>query len=231
MSQMKLGQLIGLASTAPYENEAVTSGAKYKQLQSKVIRLSDIFNENLDRQRFLWLNSTLNDENQKMAKQYAKNWTCSLMANQNAVTSFRNWRKELQETTISEIIVKAGYSKLNTRKNLKKVTDILPGQFSRECRVQGRTTQKADFALRLKKSNKLLLLEAKAVGVKIDAFKRMKECREKADDWYSHFGKNVLCGAVIAGFIPLSEVQALINSNIAVFWEHRLDVLHDFINS
>ncbi|MEK8021313.1 MAG: XamI family restriction endonuclease [Candidatus Parabeggiatoa sp.] len=231
ISQMKLGQLIGLASTAPYENEVVTSGSKYKQLKSKVTQLSTLFNDNLDRQRFLWLNTTLNEENQRIAKQYAKNWTCSLIANQNAVTSFRNWRKDLQETTISETIVKAGYSKLNKRKIITKITDILPGQFSLECRVKGRTTQKADFAIRLKKSKKLMLLEAKAVGVKIDAFKRMKECREKADDWYSHFGKDVICGAVIAGFIPVSEIHALLNLNLEVFWEHRLDLLYDFINS
>jgi hypothetical protein len=196
-----------------------------------VTQLSTLFNDNLDRQRFLWLNARLNEENQRIAKQYAKNWTCSLIANQNAVTLFRNWRKDLQETTISETIVKAGYSKLNKRKIITKITDILPGQFSLECRVKGRTTQKADFAIRLKKSKKLMLLEAKAVGVKIDAFKRMKECREKADDWYSHFGQDVICGAVIAGFIPVSEIHALLNSNLEVFWEHRLDLLYDFINS
>jgi hypothetical protein len=231
MSQMKLGQLIGLPSTAPYENEIVSSGSKYKQLKSKAIQLSTLFNDNLDQQRFLWLNTPLNEENQRIAKQYAKNWTCSLIANQNALTSFRSWRKDLQETTISETIIKAGYLKLNTRQIIKKITDILPGEFSLECRVQGRSTQKADFAIRLKKSKKLMLLEAKAVGVKIDAFKRMKECREKADDWYSHFGKEVICGTVIAGFIPISEVQTLLNSNLEVFWEHRLDLLYDFINS
>jgi uncharacterized protein (DUF2062 family) len=95
--------------------------------------------------------------------------------------------------------------------------------------VKGRNVQKADFAVRLKSTQKLLLLEAKAVGVKIDAFKRIKECREKADDWRQKFGDKVVVGAVIAGFIPLSEVESLVRSKIEVFWEHRLDQLTEFL--
>ena len=77
----------------------------------------------------------------------------------------------------------------------------------------------------------LLLIEAKAIGVRIDAFKRIKECREKFDDWKQTFGDAVEVGVVLSGFIPEREYQSLIDEGIHVFWEHKENDLYEFITT
>ena len=126
--------------------------------------------------------------------------------------------------------VKAGYTSVVTRRIVTNINDILPGQFSRECRIQGRNVQKADIVVRLKRSKKLLVIEAKAIGVRIDAFKRIKECREKFDDWKQTFGDQVEVGVVLSGFVPPQEFQSLIDEGAHVFWEHKESDLYDYIS-
>lgn len=232
ISQMKLGQLIGCTTTSDFEERyADVNSSLYRKLENVAPQLCVLFNEYLDIQRFLWLSTHLDDSQKQLAINYAKNWTCSLISNQNSSTAFRNWRKELQETTAVEQLVKAGYTSIPKRKLIYSVEDLLPGQFVRECRVQGINIQKADIVIRLKKSKKLLLIEAKAIGVKIDAFKRIKECREKFNDWRQAFGRNgAVYGAFLSGFIPESECKSIIEDGGMIFWEHKDDLLN-YVNT
>lgn len=203
----------------------------YKKLEKLAPHLCDIFNEHLDKQRFLWLSTDLDDSQKELAVNYSKNWTCSLISNQNSNTAFRNWRKELQETTAVKQLVRAGYVSIPKRKLISSIEDLLPGQFTRECRVQGINVQKADIVIRLKKSKKLLLIEAKAIGVRIDAFKRIKECREKFNDWKQAFGRNgAVYGALLSGFIPMSECRSINEDGGMIFWEHKED-LFNYVNN
>lgn len=229
ISQMKLGQLVNLTSTKDFEDTMITTGNQFRKLSLIAPSLSKLFNEYMDWQRFLWLQTEMADNHFALAKEYAKKWTCSLIANQNSNTAFRNWRKELQETSAINQAVRAGYTSVATRRIITNINDMLPGQYSRECRVQGRNVQKADIVIRLKRSKKLLLIEAKAIGVRIDAFKRIKECREKFDDWKQTFGNLIEVGVVLSGFIPEREYQSLIEEGAHVFWEHRENDLYDYI--
>lgn len=229
VSQMKLGQLVNVLTTKDYEDEKITAGIKHRQLCSLAPKLCQLFNEYMDWQRFLWLQTEMTDDQYELAKEYAKKWTCSLIANQNSNTAFRNWRKELQEMAAVNQAVRAGYTSVATRKIITDINDLLPGQYSRECRVRGRNMQKADIIIRLKQSKRLLLIEAKAIGVRIDAFKRIKECREKFDDWKQSFGDKVEVGVVLSGFIPEKEYQSLIEEGAHVFWEHRENDLYEYI--
>ena len=89
--------------------------------------------------------------------------------------------------------------------------------------MQGRTRQKADLAVRSKRTKRLVLIEAKAVGVEIDSTKRIKECCDKAGDWQSAprlDAPDVV--AVIAGFFNPTGLANLRASKIHVVWEHRL---------
>ena len=230
ISQMKLGQLVGLTSTKEFEDSLISKGKKYMALQKVAPALCKLFQEYLDSQRFLWLQTKLSEQQYKLAVIYSKNWTCSLIANQNSSTVFRNWRKELQETSAVNEIVKAGYSSVERRRIITNIDDLLPGQYSRECVIKGRNNQKADIAIRLKSSRKLLLIEAKAIGVRIDAFKRIKECREKFDDWKETFGNQVEVGVVLSGFIPSGEYNSLVDEGIKVFFEHHITDLYDYVN-
>jgi len=225
ISQMKFGQFFDLKSIAKFENDKVVKGtAKYKELVTIAGQIAAFANKHLDTSRFIWLADDSLRNN--LAYSYAKKWTCSMAADQNAQTAYRNWRKEKQELSIATELVSLGYVKSGYSGVIKQQTDIKIGEYTNEIRIKGRTIQKADVAFRSKKSKRLVLVEAKAVGVEIDATKRIKECCNKADDWASGSG---LLGpeivAVIAGFFTPTNISNLEASNVHVVWEHRLSDL------
>ena len=114
---------------------------------------------------------------------------------------------------------------------MTKQTDINIGNYSKERKVKGATLQKADLIVRRKQDGRLFLLEAKTVGVQVDAFKRIKECCDKARDWKSNteLGKPEVI-AVIAGFFAEQNLSALAQANVHIVWEHNLDTLRQLLD-
>ena len=81
-----------------------------------------------------------------------------------------------------------------------------------------------------KKSEKLVLIEAKAVGVELDSTKRIKECCDKANDWSSSNKlKDPKIVTVIGGFFNINGINNLKASEIGVVWEHRLSDLKIYL--
>ena len=228
ISQMKFGQLFGMGSIDAFENDRLEVGsAKHAALCKIADGIAAFASKNLDGERFLWVSNpekTISDIG--LASEYAKGWTCSMAADQNAQTRYRTWRKDQQEHAIASVLVGLGYTKSNYRGIVTKYTDIMIGEFTQELKVRGRTHQKADLIVRSKKTNKLVLIEAKAVGVELDSTKRIKECCDKANDWKSgrELDKPVVV-AVIAGFFTPTGIKNLLASKISVAWEHRLSDL------
>lgn len=232
ISQMKFGQFFGISSISRFENDKVSPGTiKYQALKAIAPKITLFVKERLDKQRFLWLEA---DEkcasDLDLARAYAKNWTCSIAADQNAQTKYRNWRKEQQEHSITAALVKLGYTKSTYSGIISQDTDINLGEYTQELRVQGRTRQKADLVARSKSTRRLVLIEAKAVGVEIDSTKRIKECCDKANDWQSSNALNqpdII--AIIAGFFNSTGINNLRASKIKVVWEHRLSDLGEVL--
>jgi len=228
ISQMKFGQCFGISSIGKFENDKISPGtAKYRTLKTISSKIALFAKERLDRQRFLWLGiggNSVGDSD--LARTYAKNWTCSIAADQNAQTRYRNWRKDQQEHAIASTIVEFGYTKSTYTGIISKYTDIKLGEYTQEMRVQGRTRQKADLIARSQSTKRLVLIEAKAVGVEIDSTKRIKECCDKASDWRSSKKLNQpVVVAVIAGFFTSTGIANLRASKIKIVWEHRLSDL------
>lgn len=225
ISQMKFGQFFGMGSIDKFENDRLEAGsAQHKALSKIAHKVAAFATENLDGNRFLWVSNPKRIiTDLVLASDYAKGWTCSIASDQNAQTRYRNWRKEQQELAIASTLVELGYTKSSYRGIVTKHTDIKIGEFTQELRVKGRTRQKADLIARSKKTKKLVLIEAKAVGVEIDSTKRIKECCDKANDWNSgHDLNNPMIATVIAGFFNSTGIQNLLASNVSVVWEHRL---------
>jgi hypothetical protein len=227
ISQMKFGQFFGLKSIGNFENDKVPKGtAKHKMLAKIAGRIAQFATENADKSRFVWLS----DEslNTIIAQSYAKKWTCSLAADQNAQTAYRTWRKEQQEQAIIAKLVALGYVRSGYSGVIAKDTDINIGEYTKEIKVKGRTVQKADVVFRSKSTKKLVLVEAKAVGVEIDATKRIKECCDKANDWASASElRSPEIVTVIAGFFTGNNLANLRASRVHVVWEHRLSGLEE----
>jgi hypothetical protein len=225
ISQMKFGQLFGLGSIDMFENNRLEPGsAKHNALCKIAPQIAEFATKNLDGNRFPWVsNPKRKISDPILACDYAKGWTCSIAADQNAQTRYRNWRKDQQEYAIASTLVELGYTKSSYRGIVTKNSDINIGEFTQELKVKGRTRQKADIIVRSKKTKKLVLIEAKAVGVELDSTKRIKECCDKANDWKS--GKDLdkpIVATVIAGFFTSNGIQNLLASKISIVWEHRL---------
>lgn len=232
ISQMKFGQFFGLGSIDKFEKDRLEPGSSRHDALVKIApQIANFASENLDQRRFLWVAEDAKEiSDSKLASDYAKGWTCSIVADQNAQTRYRNWRKDQQEHAIASTLVGLGYIKSSFSGIVRKVTDIKIGEFTQELRVQGRTRQKADLIARSKKTRKLVLIEAKAVGVEIDSTKRIKECCDKANDWRASSSLNrPEIVAVIAGFFNSNGIQNLQASKITVVWEHRLDDLKEVL--
>lgn len=230
ISQMKFGQFFGLSSIATFETDRIVRGVKLEQLKRISEELAQFVRQNLDRSRFLWLEQELEGDSLALARDYAKKWTCSLIADQNAQTEYRNWRKARQEALIQSFLVQGGYTRSSFAGEVQSYTDIKLGQYSLERKVRGQTSQKADLVVRSRETGKLVLIEAKAVGVQVDAFKRVKECCDKSRDWSlgAPLGE-IDVVAVVAGFFAPANIEALEAAGVSVVWEHRLSDLEAHI--
>ena len=228
ISQMKFGQLFGLSSTDKLEAKKVAIGSsQYSTLARTAASIAQFATDHLDRSRFIWLDG--GGQRSTLALSYAKKWTCSLAADQNAQTAYRNWRKAQQEQAIVATLTKMGFAKSACRGIVCKYTDIAPGEYTQEIKIKGRTLQKADIAFRSRRSGRLVLIEAKAVGVELDATKRIKECCDKASDWKSASELEApQVVAVIAGFFTASNLSNLEASGIHIVWEHALNDLEKY---
>jgi hypothetical protein len=228
ISQMKFGQFFGLNSIDVLENRKITGGSSLAILQKLAPEIANFINENIDSSRFFWRDdiTKITDE----AERYAKMWTCSISADQNAQTAYRNWRKERQENAIKQKLFSFEYNISEFKGVLSKLDDLRVGEFTTETRVKGRTRQKADVVCRSRRSGQLILIEAKAVGVELDATKRIKECCDKASDWRSasELGAPTVV-SVIAGFFNETNIGNLQASDIHIMWEHDLNEMRKLL--
>ena len=203
ISQMKFGQFFGISSIDRFENQKVANPtAKHRELQAIAPRIATFVTEHLDKSRFRWLEEELEEGLRGLARDYARKWTCSIAADQNAQTRYRNWRKDQQEHAIAGALI--------------DIWNIL-GLYSAGCRAippisrsesllkrresKAGRGERAGLVVRAKVSKKIVLIEAKAVGVEIDSTKRIKECCDKASDWKSCAALgNPIVVAIIGGF-------------------------------
>ena len=227
ISQMKFGQMFGLKSTKKLEAERVIGGTStHRELCAVSNEMAVFISRNLDQRRFVWAKGGKSPASYDW--NWAKAWTCSLASDQNAQTAHRNARKSEQEELIANKLKALGYVRSRHTKEIANQQDIRPGEFTCEIKVRGRTTQKADVVLRTISTNRLVLIEAKSVGVELDATKRVKECCDKARDWTLNkdLGKPLVI-AVISGFFSVKNIQNLRSAKVEVVWQHNLDALEN----
>lgn len=222
ISQMKFGQFNGVGSTTNYEGDDPSTPAK-----ATAQEMAKFMEENMDERKVPWL---FRDVDVDEWIDVSRDWTCDIIAQSEANTRYRNWRKDVQEDKVAEAMQEAGLRHVSRSSTISDIDDLPAGTFVSETKVAcPGDDQKADFVARLAK-DEILFLEAKAIGVKIDSYKRIKEIRNKESDWRAGF-PNAKVGAAVAGWIPDSQIETLLGDDIEVFWEHRLDSLQDYIQS
>lgn len=220
ISQMKFGQFNGVGSTTNYEDDDPSTPNK-----ATAQAMADFMQANIDERKIPWLYRDVDPEEWI---DVSRDWTCDIIAQSEASTRYRNWRKDVQEDNVAEAMIDADLRQVSHSSTISSIDDIPAGTFVSETKVAcPGDDQKADFVVRPSK-NDIMFLEAKAVGVKIDSYKRIKEIRNKESDWRSGF-PNAKVGAAVAGWIPESQIETLQGDEINVFWEHRLESLQDYL--
>lgn len=222
ISQMKFGQFNGVGSTRNYEDDDPSTPSKAVAKQ-----MADFMQNNMDERKVPWLYRDI-DVDEWI--DVSRDWTCDIIAQSEATTRYRNWRKDIQEDEVAETMKEAGLRRVSRSSTISNIDDLPAGTFVSEIKVAcPGDDQKADFVARPAK-DEIFFLEAKAVGVKIDSYKRIKEIRNKESDWRSGFPE-ARVGAAVAGWIPASQIETLLGDDIEVFFEHRLDSLQDYLQS
>ncbi len=256
ISQMRLGQIIGITSTGPFEKDGTKPGP---QQAADLVRW---FENYLDRERFAWTGPTpppWSVAERQIAEHYAKLCTVALVSNQNTATQYRMKRQKMQEDAIAAALVAGGLtlqarvgpvpSATGRKKKgegparrprkgpagVSSADDVQPSHFVRAATVLAglERNQSADLTVRPGPAPKLFCIEAKAVGIRIDSAKRLKELNDKYTDWQAVKPKlDLVTLGVCAGFFNLIELIATIRvRGIPMFFEHDLAPLADFLQT
>jgi hypothetical protein len=155
--------------------------------------------------------------------------TTTLVAARVLATNRRGSASVRQEHEVAAILAASGFTLDESRSAIQVLDDLNRGHFSRE-RVIGQA--KCDVPVRLR-DGRLLALECKVSNGPKNGWKRVnREVGGKAESWRQHFGSQIITAVVLAGVFDLScLVAAQESQHVALFWEHSLDRLSEFLGS
>ena len=89
--------------------------------------------------------------------------------------------------------------------------------------------QEVDIACGLR-DGVVLALECKVTNDDTNSVKRINDVMKKATAWKDRFGVFVRPAALLQGVMKFSDVEQLLDANIAVFWTHRLDLFSAWLS-
>lgn len=131
-----------------------------------------------------------------------------------------------QEAAVAAVLEGAGFA-LDDRRDPITVPDALErGHYSHERLVAG---AKCDVPVRLY-DGRLLAVECKVSNGPKNGWKRVvRETGGKAETWRQYFGAQVVSAVVLAGVFDLSCLESAQRGHVAIFWEHDLRPLAEFV--
>jgi hypothetical protein len=77
----------------------------------------------------------------------------------------------------------------------------------------------------------VLAMECKVTNDETNSVKRINDVLKKASAWRSHWGTFVRPAALLQGVIKFADVKRLLDSDVEVFWAHRLDLFGIWLDS
>lgn len=164
-------------------------------------------------------------------REAAIRWTAGLWAVEQLRTKRRIDSSREQEGLVASTLSNAGWNEVPRTEagSIQVPDDLRRGTFSRETQLAG---EKCDLPVRLF-DGRLLALECKVSNSAVNSYKRLnREIGDKAAKWNRAFGDQVVTGAVLDGVFKLSNLMdAQDRSRIAIFWEHDIRSLVDFVRS
>lgn len=156
-------------------------------------------------------------------------WTAGLWAAERQRTSRRTAASRRQRDAVFAAIKAGGFTQRPTPRVLATFDELLRGTFCGESTLDG---AKCDVPVRLL-DGRLLAIECKVSNSAINSVKRLlRETGNKAQAWRNAFGQQVIPATVLSGVFRLANLLEAQNENqIAIFWQHDLDQLTDFLGA
>ncbi|MGH2498486.1 MAG: XamI family restriction endonuclease [Candidatus Limnocylindria bacterium] len=155
--------------------------------------------------------------------------TVALATTERVRTLWRNESSARQQQSAREALRAAGFAEAPRVAKVDTLDQIPRGSFMQEVQLDG---AKCDMPVRLR-DGRLLALECKVSNSSLNSVKRLlRETGGKARAWHNAFGQTVLTGAVLAGVYKLMHLkEAQDDYDVAIFWEHDLAPLQEFVRS
>jgi hypothetical protein len=180
-----------------------------------------------DPMRLPWI--TLGRDPTKAERTGAIYWTAGLMAMERRRTARRQRASSQQESCVRKLLQHCGFTAATPApKRIDLASHVPEHTFCTETKV---ADAKCDVPARLG-DGRLLAIECKSSNSAVNSIKRLnRETGGKANLWNSKFGDAVIPAAVIAGVFSLTALREAQDSGIAIFWQHDLRPLIDFIKS
>jgi hypothetical protein len=205
-------------------------GRKFTRIKPELaVEAAAVLNELLDLRRLPW--TAESRKPRKSERDAAILATATLLAHEHMRTIRRGTASRMQEDVVAEVLESAGLRAINLDERCPiEILDDLPrGSFSREQKIAG---AKCDVPARLH-DGRLLAIECKVSNGPKNGWKRLlREVGGKSDVWRQQFGTQLVTAAVICGVFDLRCLERAQNENsIALFWQHELGALRDFLQA
>jgi hypothetical protein len=208
--------------------DATLTPSRLRVEPAEAVRIRDTVLTILDPHRFPWVG-----EGRKPTKNERKTAvvaSAALAAAREVETHRRNTSKEAQEQAVKNLLISVGFKEVATREIPMLTAAPSPGAFCGETRLAG---TRADLVVRLR-DNRVMPIECKVSNSAVNSYKRIvHDTGGKAATWYRELGSaQVIPAAVLSGvFSPANLEDVQDNKNVALFWQHRLKDLADFVRN
>lgn len=207
--------------------EAVLSKQRILQDPAMVARIRQVVLSGIDRRRFPWV--VERREPTEAERQAAVIASAALIASRRLETRRRSYGKREQEAAVHAALLAMGFKRVAPRKVSVLADAPSAGEFCAESELGGR---KADVLIGLW-DRRLMPLECKVSNSSTNSVKRLNnDAAVKATTWKKDFGTaGVVPAAVLGGVYKLHNLQDAQRRGLALFWDHQLVALTDWIAS
>jgi hypothetical protein len=205
----------------------LVGGPKFKRVPPDYAEdTAEVISLVIDRVRFPWVETRRRPSTAEVDTAVLA--TTVLLATRMIGTSRRGASSARQEAAVGDILESARYKLDPARTPIQLIDELDRGCYSRERKV---AEAKCDVPVRLL-DGRLLAIECKVSNGPKNGWKRLnREVGGKSETWRLHFGTQVITAVVLAGVLDLSCLEATQAQHVALFWEHDLKPLAEFIAS
>jgi hypothetical protein len=182
----------------------------------------------LDPHRFPWIGEGRDPAPEERSAAIVA--SAALVAAKNVEMFRRMDAKNRQEGAVKQLLSDLGFDEIKTRPIPNGSAAPNPGEFMGETPLAG---AKADVVARLH-DGRILAIECKVSNSAVNSYKRLvHDTGGKATIWYRELGRaNVIAAAVLNGVFSPANCESVQNDkDVALFWDHRLDDLRQFVEA